>query len=105
MGGYIAGGPVGKGTLGYPTQKPVSLYKRIIRASSNEGDMVLDPFCGSGTTLVAAERLGRQWIGMDLWAGARQLVVDRLQSEKQLWSTEDVKLSTVPPLRTDGGIC
>ncbi len=56
---------------GYPTQKPVALYERIIRASSNEGDMVLDPFAGCATTLIAAERLGRQWVGMDLWDGAR----------------------------------
>ncbi|MDE0085732.1 MAG: DNA methyltransferase [Candidatus Poribacteria bacterium] len=52
--------------LGYPTQKPRSLYERIIQASSNKGDFVLDPFCGCGTTLMAAESLGRQWIGIDL---------------------------------------
>ena len=51
--------------MGYPTQKPVSLLYRIIKASSNNGDLVLDPFCGSGTTLIAAEKLGRKWIGMD----------------------------------------
>ncbi len=51
---------------GYPTQKPIELYKRIIRASSNAGDLVLDPFAGCGTTLMAAEELGRQWIGIDL---------------------------------------
>ena len=51
---------------GYPTQKPIELYKRIIAASSNEGDLILDPFCGCGTTLMAAEALNRQWIGIDL---------------------------------------
>ena len=51
---------------GYPTQKPVRLLERIIRSSSNEGDVVMDPFCGCGTTLVAAERLGRSWIGIDV---------------------------------------
>ena len=51
---------------GYPTQKPIDLYKRIIEASSNNGDLVLDPFCGCGTTLMAAEGLKRQWIGIDL---------------------------------------
>ena len=51
---------------GYPTQKPTELYKRFITASSNEGDLVLDPFCGCGTTLVAAEELNRHWIGIDL---------------------------------------
>ena len=51
---------------GYPTQKPIDLYKRIIAASSNIGDLILDPFCGCGTTLMAAETLKRQWIGIDL---------------------------------------
>lgn len=52
--------------LGYPTQKPVALLERIISASSNPGDVVLDPFCGCGTALVAAEKLGRKWIGIDI---------------------------------------
>ena len=64
---------------GYPTQKPLTLYERIIRASSNEGDFVLDPFCGCATTPVAAERLGRQWVGMDIWDGAKDIVLQRLQ--------------------------
>lgn len=51
---------------GYPTQKPIELYKRFITSSSNEGDLVLDPFCGCGTTLVSAEELNRHWIGIDL---------------------------------------
>ena len=55
-----------KERTGYPTQKPVELYKRFITASSNEGDLVLDPFCGCGTTLMAAEELNRHWIGIDL---------------------------------------
>ena len=50
---------------GYPTQKPLALLQRIIKASSNEGDVVLDPFCGCATTCVAAEQLNRQWIGID----------------------------------------
>ncbi len=52
--------------LGYPTQKPVALLERILEASSNPGDVVLDPFCGCGTALVAAEKLGRRWIGIDV---------------------------------------
>lgn len=52
--------------LGYPTQKPVELLKRIVQASSNEGDVVLDPFCGCGTTIAAAQELNRQWIGIDI---------------------------------------
>ena len=63
---------------GYPTQKPLALYERIIRASSNPGDIVLDPFCGSGTTAVAAERLGRQWLAMDRWEGAVETLRGRL---------------------------
>ena len=86
---------------GYPTQKPLALYERIIQASSNPGDMVLDPFCGCATTPVAAESLGRQWIGMDLWAGCHGIIVDRLNAAKQLWRPEDVRLITVPPERTD----
>ena len=52
--------------LGYPTQKPLALLERIISASSNPGDVVLDPFCGCGTTIAAAEKLGRRWIGIDI---------------------------------------
>ncbi len=52
--------------LGYPTQKPLALLDRIIQASSNPGDVVLDPFCGCGTALVAAQKLGRRWIGIDI---------------------------------------
>ena len=52
--------------LGYPTQKPVALLERIVKAGSNEGDIVLDPFCGCGTTIAAAEKLGRRWIGIDI---------------------------------------
>ena len=66
---------------GYPTQKPLALYERIIRASSNPGDIVLDPFCGSGTTAIAAERLGRQWIAMERWDGACAMLRRRLEAE------------------------
>lgn len=52
--------------LGYPTQKPIALLERIISASSNAGDVVLDPFCGCGTAVAAAEKLGRRWIGIDI---------------------------------------
>ena len=55
-----------KERTGYPTQKPLALLERIIKASSKEGDLVLDPFCGSGTTCLAAEKLRRKWIGIDL---------------------------------------
>ncbi len=65
----------------YPTQKPLALLKRIIQASSNEGDVVLDPFCGCATTCIAAEKLNRQWIGIDLSVEAKNFVVERLQKE------------------------
>ena len=60
--------------LGYPTQKPIALLQRIIAASSNPGDLVLDPFCGCGTTIDAANRLGRNWIGIDISPLAARLV-------------------------------
>ena len=66
---------------GYPTQKPLALYQRIIRASSNPGDLVLDPFCGSGTTAIAAERLGRRWLAMEIWDGAYALLCERLAAD------------------------
>ena len=65
--------------LGYPTQKPVALLKRIISASSNPGDVVLDPFCGCGTTIAAAQALGRAWIGIDITHLAITLIKQRLK--------------------------
>ncbi len=65
--------------LGYPTQKPVALLERILKASSNEGDVVLDPFCGCGTTIHAAEKLNRSWIGIDVTHLAIGLIRDRLR--------------------------
>jgi len=70
---------------GYPTQKPIALLERIIKASSNPGEVVLDPFCGCATTCVAAERLGRQWIGIDISEKAVALVQTRLQKEVGLF--------------------
>ncbi len=65
--------------LGYPTQKPLALLERIIKASSNEGDVVLDPFCGCGTAVHAAEKLHRQWIGIDITHLAISLIEKRLK--------------------------
>ncbi len=65
---------------GYPTQKPRALLERIVRASSNPGDLVLDPFCGSGTALLAAQALGRRWIGIDANPGAITLAAQRIAS-------------------------
>jgi site-specific DNA-methyltransferase (adenine-specific) len=66
--------------LGYPTQKPVALLERILSASSNEGDVVLDPFCGCGTTVHAAQKLNRQWIGIDVTHLAISLIEKRLKA-------------------------
>ena len=65
--------------LGYPTQKPEALLERIIRASSKKGDLVLDPFCGCGTTIAVAQRLGRKWIGIDITHLAIGLIKHRLR--------------------------
>ncbi len=79
--------------LGYPTQKPLALLDRIIKASSNPNDVVLDAFCGCGTTLEAAEHLGRQWIGIDVSPTACRIAAKRLQDrcglreDETLWKT------------------
>ena len=65
-------------SLGYPTQKPVALLERILQTSSNKGDVVLDPFCGCGTTTHAAQKLGRKWIGIDITPIAINLIETRL---------------------------
>jgi len=70
-----------KERLGYPTQKPVALLERIIKVSSNKGDTILDPFCGCGTALVASQRLGRKWIGIDISPTACKLMDKRLRKE------------------------
>ena len=67
--------------MGYPTQKPLALLERIIHASSNPGDVVLDPFCGCGTATVAAEKLGRRWIGIDITYMAMDLIMKRLHKD------------------------
>ena len=66
--------------VGYPTQKPLKLLKRIIKASSNENSVILDPFCGCGTTIEAAEMLGRQWIGIDICVNACKVIEERITS-------------------------
>lgn len=111
---FVADIPMASGgeKTGYPTQKPLALYERIIKASSNPGDVVLDPFAGCATTCVAAEKLGRQWAGIDIWDGAHQVTIDRLQKEGFLAGPDDnrpdllvtegqITYSTKPPTRTD----
>ena len=72
--------PASKEMLGYPTQKPLALLERIVAASSNPGDVVLDPFCGCGTAVHAAEKLGRAWIGIDASPVAIEMVYQRLSN-------------------------
>src|SRR5437016_12161845 len=79
--------------LGYPTQKPLALLDRIVRASSKDNDIVLDAFCGCGTALVAAQNLKRQWIGIDISPTACRVMAKRLRDvcglpeSEPLWKT------------------
>jgi len=95
---------VARERLGYPTQKPEALLERIIKASSNAGDVVLDPFCGCGTTIVVAQKLNRRWIGIDITHLAITLMRHRLQSAfgDEITSQYDVigEPVSVPDART-----
>ena len=91
-----------KERIGYPTQKPLALLERIIAASSNEGDVVLDPFCGCATACVAAERIGRRWVGIDISPKAVELVNMRLRDDMgSLFHDRLVTARTDIPRRTD----
>ncbi len=92
--------PLSKERVGWTNQKPLILYSRIIKASSNELDMVLDPFCGCATTCVAAEQLNRQWVGIDQSPKAKTIVKRRLAEEVQkslAWNSIVTISSTAPP--------
>ena len=82
--------------LGYPTQKPLALLERIIKASSNEGDTVLDPFCGCGTTVHAAESLGRKWIGIDISKFSTGLIRDRILHNFKYLNADDIEMRGTP---------
>ena len=87
----------------YPTQKPLKLLERIIKASSNQGDVVFDPFCGSGTTLVAADRLQRKWIGIDQSQEAVDISQERIDDERlELFDNEPS--ANVHRRSTDAGL-
>ncbi|MEA3311795.1 MAG: DNA methyltransferase, partial [candidate division WOR-3 bacterium] len=86
--------PSAKARLGYPTQKPEALMERIIKASSNEGDVVADFFCGGGTALAAAERLGRRWIGCDVSPIACKLM--RRRVAKLIKEERDIEIIGMP---------
>ena len=85
-----------KERLGYPTQKPRALYERMIKASSNEGDIVLDPFCGCGTTIDAAHTLKRQWLGIDLTILALDPMRHRLADRHGLEPSVDYHIEGYP---------
>ncbi len=87
--------------VGYPTQKPLALLERIVKASSNPGDIVLDPFCGCATTCVAADDLERNWIGIDISPKAAELVVRRIADRQGLF--RDIIHRDDIPQRTDLG--
>jgi site-specific DNA-methyltransferase (adenine-specific) len=82
--------------LGYPTQKPLTLLERIISASSDPGDVVLDPFAGCGTSVDAAQKLGRQWVGIDITYIAIDLILKRLQNTYGIKILETAQISGVP---------
>ena len=112
-----------KERTGSPDQKPLKLYERIIEASSNEGEIVLDPFCGCATTIIAANNLKRRWIGIDRRKDARYHIITRLmgitrkqraelekkaQYDNQEWLDKqtaryEMHYQTQPPIRTDNG--
>jgi len=84
--------PLSKERLGYPTQKPLVLLERILNASSNPGDVVLDAFCGCGTALVAAQKLKRKWIGIDISPTACRVMAQRLWDDFRLNEGKDFQL-------------
>ena len=91
--------PSSKERTGYPTQKPLALLHRIIKASSNVGDIVFDPFCGCATTCVAAQQLGRKWIGIDIEKQAANILIERLSDDAGMF--KDFTNTTNVPQRTD----
>ncbi|MDR0327186.1 MAG: HNH endonuclease [Planctomycetaceae bacterium] len=88
-----------KERTGYPTQKPLALLKRIVLASSNEGDVILDPFCGCATTCVASQQLGRKWIGIDIEKQAVKILIERLSADAGLF--KDFVATDQIPKRND----
>ena len=89
--------PMAKERLGYPTQKPIELLKRIILASTNEGDVILDPFCGCATTICAAHELNRKWIGIDIaYHAIRRVVQNRLSDVYHLQEGKDYSVNGIP---------
>jgi DNA modification methylase len=91
----------GNESLGYPTQKPVALLERIIQSSSHPGDVILDPFCGCGTAIHAAQKLGRRWIGIDITYLATSLIKNRLFGAFGIEAKKDYDLIGEPTTLSD----
>jgi len=85
-----------KERLGYPTQKPEALMERIIKSSTNEGDIVLDAYCGCGTTVTVAERLNRNWIGIDITYQSISLILNRLEDSFGKSVLNDIEINGIP---------
>ncbi|MHB8259131.1 MAG: DNA methyltransferase [Bacteroidia bacterium] len=88
--------PSAKERLGYPTQKPEALLEKVIKASSNKGDIVLDAYCGCGTTVAVAEKLGRKWIGIDITYQSISLILRRLKKAYEKKIIDRIELNGVP---------
>ncbi len=88
--------PMAKEKTGYPTQKPLALLRRIIAASSNEGDMVLDPFCGCATACLASHDLHRKWIGIDISPKSFDLIKSRIRKELDLFGEYVIQRTDIP---------
>jgi len=87
---------VSKERLGYPTQKPEALLEKIIKASSNEGDIVLDAYCGCGTTIAVAERLNRNWLGIDITYQSISLILKRLEDSFGKNALGEIEINGIP---------
>lgn len=85
-----------KERTGYPTQKPEALLERIVNASSQQGDVVLDPFCGCATTCAVAEKLGRRWVGIDIETSAVGILVERLSDSSTPLFSNFIHRSDLP---------
>ncbi|MEO6908976.1 MAG: site-specific DNA-methyltransferase, partial [Abditibacteriaceae bacterium] len=88
--------PAAKERLGYPTQKPEALLERVIAASSNEGDTILDAYCGCGTTIAVAQKLNRKWIGMDITYQSIALILKRLEDQYGKEILDTITLNGIP---------
>ena len=103
LGKFLIIAPSSKECIGCPTQKPLTLLEGIIRACSNEGDVVFDPFCGCATTLAAADRLSRDWVGIDISGRVAEIAVRRIEDQQGIWR-ETVARKDIPQRADLGGL-